>query len=154
MPVGEICIRNVIICNRSTTIHEAAQLMLQYNVGDVLVVDESGNKRIPVGVVTDRDIAMDVVASKLDPVLTLTGDLVKKAVITVREDSGVFETIQQMRMHGVRRMPVVDRDGGLVGILSIDDVVQLLAEEMSELAKLISKEQPRPDQPKRSGGRA
>jgi CBS domain-containing protein len=119
--------------------------MLQHNVGDVLIVDDSRGKRIPVGIITDRDIVVGIVALKLDPARTTTGDLMKKEVVTVREDQGVFETIQHMRMNGIRRMPVVDRNGALVGILSIDDLIQLLAEEMSELAKLISKEQPRVD---------
>lgn len=145
MPVGELCVRDVIICNRTTTVQDAAQLMLKYNVGDVLLVDESGGKRIPVGIITDRDIVVGVVALKLDPARTTAGDLMKREVVTVREDQGVFETIQHMRMNGIRRMPVVDRNGALVGILSIDDLIQLLAEEMSELAKLISKEQPRVD---------
>jgi CBS domain-containing protein len=151
MPVGEICVRDVIVCTRTTTIQEAARLMLQHNVGDVLIVDDSRGKRIPVGIITDRDIVVGIVALKLDPARTTTGDLMKKEVVTVREDQGVFETIQHMRMNGIRRMPVVDRDGALVGILSIDDLIQLLAEEMSELAKLISKEQPRLDRGKGSG---
>jgi CBS domain-containing protein len=145
MPVGEICVRDVIVCTGTTTIQEAARLMLQHNVGDVLIVDDSRGKRIPVGIITDRDIVVGIVALKLDPARTTTGDLMKKEVVTVREDQGVFETIQHMRMNGIRRMPVVDRNGALVGILSIDDLIQLLAEEMSELAKLISKEQPRVD---------
>jgi len=68
------------------------------------------------------------------------GDLVARDLVTVSEDQGVFESIQHMRMNGVRRMPVVDRQGGLVGIISVDDVVQLLSEEMISLAKLISRE--------------
>lgn len=143
MLVGEACVRDVVVCSRTTTIEEVAQLMLRYNVGDVLVVDESSGKRVPVGIVTDRDIVVGVTAEKLDPALTTAGDVIKKPVITVREDHGVFETIRYMRMQAIRRMPVVDREGALVGILSLDDVIQLLAEEMTELSRLVSKEQPR-----------
>jgi CBS domain-containing protein len=142
MTVGEVCVRDVIICSRTTPICEAAQLMFRFNVGDVVVIEESG-KRIPLGIVTDRDIVVGVVALKLNPALTTAGDVMKKAVITVREDHGVFETVQNMRMQGIRRIPVVNGEGALMGILSIDDVIQLLAEEMTELAKLVSKEQPR-----------
>ena len=141
MPVGEISIREVIICSRSTSIQEAAQLMRQYHVGDLVVVDESDGKRTPVGIVTDRDIVTSVIALKLDPAVFSAGDLVNREIITMREDQGVFDTIKQMRMHGIRRMPVVDQGGALVGIVSIDDLIQLLAEEMGNLAKLISKEQ-------------
>jgi len=64
-------------------------------------------------------------------------------LVTVREDQGVFECMQQMRINGIRRMPVLDLKGGLVGIISLDDLIQLLAEEMSELAKVIVREQAR-----------
>ena len=141
MPVGEVCVREVIFCNRSTTINEAAQLMRQYHVGDLLVVDEKDGKRIPVGIITDRDIVLSVVAVKLDPGVISAGDIFSEKIVTVREDQNLFDTIQLMRAHGIRRMPVVDQQGTLAGIVSVDDLVQLLAEEMSELAKLISKEQ-------------
>ena len=62
---------------------------------------------------------------------------------TVRESEGLFEALRYMRDKGVRRMPVVDRDGGLVGILTLDDLLSLLAEEMTELAKLVSHERQR-----------
>ena len=115
--------------------------MRQYHVGDLVVVDESDGKRTPVGIVTDRDIVTSVIALKLDPAVFSAGDLVNWEIITMREDQGVFDTIKQMGMHGIRRMPVVDQGGALVGIVSIDDLIQLLAEEMGNLAKLISKEQ-------------
>jgi CBS domain-containing protein len=141
MPIGEICIREVIVCERNTTIDEVAQLMRQHHVGDVVVVDGSDGKRAPVGIITDRDIVTSVIALKMDPTVFNAGDLITRQIITVAEDLGVFETIQQMRTHGVRRMPVVDREGALAGIISIDDLIELLADEMGELAKLISKEQ-------------
>lgn len=149
MPVGEICIREVIICNRNTTINEAAQLMRQYHVGDLVVVDERDGKRIPVGIITDRDIVLSVVAVKLDPAVISAGDIVSERVVTVREDQGLFDTLQLMRAHGFRRMPVIDRHGALAGIISVDDLVQLFAEEMRELANLMSKEQAQETQRKR-----
>ena len=84
-----------------------------------------------------------VVATKLDPAVFTVGDLLTEELVAANEDQGVFETIQQMRLKGIRRVPVVDREGRLVGILSLDDLIQLLAEEMSELAKLITREQAR-----------
>ena len=77
----------------------------------------------------------------LNTAVYTVGDLVAREVVTVAQEQGVFETIQQMRMSGVRRMPVVDRAGGLVGIISVDDLIQLLSDEMNELAKLIAREQ-------------
>lgn len=141
MTIGEICIREVIICNRSTNVLEAAQLMRRYHVGDLVIVDESGGKRIPVGLITDRDIVTSVIAMQLDPATITAGDLIGREIVVVREDQGVFETIEHMRAHGVRRMPVVDQQGALVGIISVDDLTELLAEELSQLPKLISNEQ-------------
>jgi CBS domain-containing protein len=109
----------------------------------------SGTRRIPVGIVTDRDIVVSVVATTLDAAVFTLGDLVVQDLVTAREDEGVFECIQHMRMNGIRRMPVVDREGGLVGIVSVDDFVQLLSEEMHELARLISREQVREAHTKR-----
>lgn len=143
MPVGDICIREVFIATPDTTVLEAAQLMRENHVGDLLVMDPSKGSRVPVGIVTDRDIVVAVVAPDLDPALLTVGDVMSSELETALEDQGVFETIQQMRSAGVRRIPVVTRQGDLVGIVSIDDLIQLLAEEMTELAKLISREQRR-----------
>lgn len=136
MPVGEICTREVAVAGKDTSIQEAAHLMRQYHVGDLVVVE---NKK-PVALVTDRDIVLSVVATKLDPAVFTIGDLVTRDLAACPEDQGIFECIQMMRTQGVRRMPVVDADGALVGIISVDDLVQLLAEEMGELARLISRE--------------
>jgi CBS domain-containing protein len=141
MPVGEICIREVIICNRSTNVLEAAQLMRRYHVGDLVIVDESEGKRIPVGLITDRDIVISVIAMQLDPTTITAGDLISREIVVAREDQGVLETMERMRANGVRRMPVVDQQGALAGIISVDDLIELLAEELSKLPKLISKEQ-------------
>jgi CBS domain-containing protein len=133
--------REVLVAARGTTIQDAAKLMRQHHVGDLVVVDSPDGNQVPVGIVTDRDIVLSVVATKLDPAVYTLGDLVTQDLITVRQDQGVFETIQHMRAHGIRRMPVVDGRGGLVGIVSVDDFIQLLGDELSELGKLIAREQ-------------
>src|SRR5579871_6107032 len=142
MPIGDVCVRDVVVASKDTTVQEAAVLMRHHHVGDLVVVEEGADgRKIPVGIVTDRDIVVSVVAPTLNAAVYTLGDMALRELVTVKEDQGVFEAIQQMRMTGVRRMPVVDRAGGLVGIISVDDLVQLLSEEMSELAKLISREQ-------------
>ncbi|MBZ5611266.1 MAG: CBS domain-containing protein [Acidobacteriia bacterium] len=144
MPVGDICVRDVVIAGRDTTVREAAKLMAKHHVGNLVVArEEAGGRVVPIGIITDRDIVRNVVAEALDPAVFALGDLGVRELVTVREDQGVFECMQHMRMNGIRRMPVVDRNGGLVGILSLDDLIQLLAEEMGELAKLVSREQAR-----------
>ena len=143
MPIGEICVREVVVAQRDTTVQEAAHMMRQHHVGNLLVMNGKNGDSRPVGIVTDRDITIGVVATRLDPAVFTVGDLLTTELVAANEDQGVFETIQQMRLKGIRRVPVVDHDGKLVGILSLDDLIQLLAEEMSELAKLITREQAR-----------
>ena len=143
MAVGEICNREVVIAEKTLSVVDAAQLMRKHHVGDLVVVDEKGGRKHPVGIVTDRDIVVEVVAAGVTPDALKVGDIMGPEVATVRESEGLFEALRFMRDKGVRRMPVVDRDGGLVGILTLDDLLTLLAEEMTELAKLVSHERQR-----------
>ncbi|MFN7922605.1 MAG: CBS domain-containing protein [Bryobacteraceae bacterium] len=140
MPVADLCIREVVHTGRETTLHDAAQIMRQYHVGNLIVADRDGDDLKPVGIVTDRDIVLSAVAPGLDVKTITVGDLMGQALITVREGTGLFDCLQKMRVNGVRRLPIVNERGGLVGIITLDDVVELLAEEMGELAKLIARE--------------
>lgn len=141
MPVSEICNRDVIVVQRNDTILEAAKLMRQHHVGDVVVVEDRNGMRVPVGIVTDRDLVVEIMAPELDHLVITVGDIMLPELVTVKESSGVFETIQYMRAKGVRRLPVVNEGGGLVGILTLDDLLELLAEELTALAKLVRHEQ-------------
>jgi len=141
MPIGDVCVREVLVATPETTITEAARLMRQHHVGDLVIVADDKGERVPIGIVTDRDIVLSVIATRLDPSIFTIGDLVTDKLVTVREDLGVFECIQKMRTKGVRRVPVLDAQDKLVGIVSVDDLVQLLGQELSELGRLISREQ-------------
>jgi CBS domain-containing protein len=141
MPISEICNREVVIVQRDTTASEAAQLMRQHHVGDVVVVDDRGGVKIPVGIVTDRDLVVEIMAPAIDQMAVTVGDIMASELATVKENAGVFETIEYMRAKGVRRVPVVDKGGGLIGILALDDLLELLAEELLALAKLVRHEQ-------------
>ena len=143
MPIGDVCIRDVVVTRSGTTVLEAARLMAQNHVGNLVVVEDVNGRRVPVGIITDRDIVRNVVAEGLDAGVFTLGDLGVRELVTVAEDQGIYECMQQMRINGIRRLPVVDRKGGLVGIISLDDLIQLLAEEMTELAKVIVREQVR-----------
>lgn len=137
MPVGEICNRDVIILQRDATILDAAKLMREHHVGDVLVVEERDRIRFPVGIVTDRDLVVEIMATELDQTVITVGDIMVQELVTVKESTGIFETIQYMRGKAVRRLPVVDENGALVGILALDDLLELLSEELLAIAKLI-----------------
>ena len=143
MAVGEICNRDVVIAEKALSVVDAAQLMRTHHVGDLVVVEEKAGRRHPVGIVTDRDIVVEVVAAGVDPDALTVGDIMGPEVATVRESEGLFEALRYMRDKGVRRMPVVDHEGILVGILTLDDLLSLLAEELTELAKLVSHERQR-----------
>jgi CBS domain-containing protein len=118
----------------------AAQLMREYHVGSIVVVDEPNGKRMPAGIVTDRDIAVAVVALGLKPEAIQVGDVMNQELVAVREDAGVAETVELMRMKGLRRLPVTDSAGALVGIVAADDVLSLLSEEMAALASMVTRE--------------
>ena len=140
MPLSEICNREMIIVQRNETALEAAKLMRKHHVGDVMVVDDYNGKRIPVGIVTDRDIIVEIIATELDPGVMTVEDIMGKELFTVKETADLFWAIQYMRSKTVRRLPVVNEDGGLVGILTLDDVLALLSEELLDLAKLVGYE--------------
>jgi len=141
MSIGEFCNREVVFATRTTGIREAAQLMRRYHVGDLVVVDEVEGKRLPVGMVTDRDIVIEIIAKSLSIDDLTVGDIMGPQLISVDEKEDVVGTIRRMRAHGIRRIPVVGQDGGLVGIMSVDDMLDLLAEELTELAKVAPREQ-------------
>jgi CBS domain-containing protein len=141
MPISEVCNREVVIAQPGDTVLEAALLMRQHHVGDVVIVEDRGGKRVPVGIVTDRDLVVEIMAPQLDPATITVGDIMAPDLVTVKEYAGLYEAIELMHSRGVRRLPVVDVNGGLAGILALDDLVELLADEMAALAKLVKHEQ-------------
>ena len=141
MAIGEICNREVVVVQRQENILEAARLMRQHHVGAVVVIEERGGVRMPVGIVTDRDLVVEIIAPEIDQSAFTVGDIMSPELATIRENAGVFETLEYMRAKAVRRMPVVSESGALVGILALDDLLELLAEELLALAKLVRHEQ-------------
>jgi CBS domain-containing protein len=140
--IGEICNREVVLAARDTPVVEAAKLMRQYHVGTVVVVDEvNGSRRLPIGIVTDRDLVVEIVATELDAKTITVGDVMASDLVTARESEGLIEAIEIMRYKGVRRLPIVGEAGQLVGIVSIDDLLEILAEQMTDLTRIVSREQ-------------
>lgn len=141
MTIGAICNHEVITVRRDATILHAAMLMRQYHVGDVVVIEDHKDGSVPVGIVTDRDVVIELVATELDCKVITAGDIMVSNVIVIKESAGVFEAIQLMTSKGIRRLPVVDDKGGLVGIVTLDDLLLLLAREFGALTKLVTREQ-------------
>ena len=136
MSIGEICTREVVVTSANTGIDKAAELMRRHHVGDLVVVQESGDGQIPLGIITDRDI---VVEAGLDPKALTVGEIMAQELVTGREDDGILDTLQIMRTKGVRRLPIVGEDGGLLGIVTVDDLIEVFAEELTDLARVISR---------------
>jgi len=143
MPIGEICNREVVIIRKEDSIRDAAKLMRDFHVGDVVVVEEREGQVIPVGVLTDRDIVVELIAKEVPLDSISVEDVMSYDLLSVLENSGIWDAIQCMRGKGVRRIVVVDDKGSLVGVLSLDDLLELLSSELSDLAKLSMKEQNR-----------
>lgn len=140
MTVGSICNREIITIQRDATVLDAAKLMRRYHVGDVVVIEYQGDLVKPVGIVTDRDIVIELIATELNCSVITTGDIMLTKLVVINESVGIFEAIQTMATKGVRRLPIIDDDGGLVGIVTLDDLLLLLAKELGSLTKLISRE--------------
>lgn len=144
MGIGLYCNRDVVTAAPGTSVLEAAQLMRQHHVGTLLVVEKNGEDRArPVGIVTDRDLVLGVMAPNLKPETIVLSDIMQDPLYAISEEHSVRETIRIMRGHGVRRIPVVNRHGVLQGIVSMDDLILLLAEELQDLSQVIRNEKAR-----------
>ena len=140
MSIGDICNREVVFVNRDVTVHAVCRLMRHYHVGTLVVADEVEGKRVPVGILTDRDIVVEVNAMDLDAKVMTAGDIMSPELVTVQESLGIADSIEVMRVRGIRRLPIVDKENCLVGIVAIDDLLVALAGELSGIAHVVSRE--------------
>ncbi|MBI2207592.1 MAG: CBS domain-containing protein [Candidatus Rokubacteria bacterium] len=138
--IGDICTKPVVTVSPTTSVRDAADLMRRKQVGAVVVV----NAGAPRGILTDRDIAIRVVAEERDPVRTRVSEVMHADPTVLSEDQGVFDAARTFGAKAVRRLPVVDKQGQLVGIVAMDDLMMLLGSEMGQVASALSKELGRP----------
>ena len=143
MNVGEICNRVVVCAERGVPVTDAAKLMREHHVGSLVVVDEGPRGRVPVGIVTDRDIVVAVIAKSVDPARLTVGDVMGPELFTVRETDSVSDALARMRSRGIRRVPVVTEAGTLAGLVTVDDLLGIVAEELESLVRAIGAEQTR-----------
>jgi CBS domain-containing protein len=141
MTIGDICKRNVVIAPKRESIVDAAKRMRMMHVGTVVVVEERGGKQVPAGILTDRDIVLSVVASNAEhlPFITVA-DAMSDDLLTAGEETSLAEALKLMQKRGVRRLPVLDRDGALAGVVTLDDVVRFLAQELDQVVRLMDHE--------------
>ncbi len=137
MTVSSVCNYNVATIERDAGVVDAASRMRAQHVGDLIVVEEKAGGRVPVGILTDRDIVVAVVAKGASRDAVTVGDAMSAALLTVNKDNGIEHALREMRGAGVRRAPVVDQAGLLVGVLSIDDVIDHLAVQLGHIADII-----------------
>jgi CBS domain-containing protein len=141
MTVGRFCNREVVVARRDSTIVEVARLMRQHHVGDIVIVDSDGDRAKPLGIITDRDIVVGLIATEVALDAVAVGDVMSFELVTAREQDSLWEALQRMHAKGVRRIPVVSDQGYLEGILTSDDLLELLADELLLLAKVPVREQ-------------
>jgi CBS domain-containing protein len=134
---GEICNRDVVVAERQTTLVAAAERMREQHVGCIVVIAPSGGGRAIAGLLTDRDIVTAVVAKGLDPQVLRVEDVMTSDVVTAHESESLAGLLALMQRKGLRRLPVVDGSGALVGLLSLDDLVAVVARQLHAVAAVI-----------------
>ena len=140
MKTGEVCNRTVVIVSRETTLGEAAKLMREHHVGS-LVVSKNTYGRKPLGIVTDRDMVVEVLAADLDYRTLTVGEIMGDKLVLAKETDDTLDTLKLMRASGVRRIPVVTDKGDLAGIVTVDDLLEIVAEELEDIVHAIGNEQ-------------
>lgn len=139
MSVGHICIRDVDTADAKESAADVARRMHERQVGTVVVVDDAAR---PMGLVTDRDIAMRIVAAGREADRTPVVDIMTAMPTGVLEDTSIESALGHMRVGRMRRLPVINGAGALVGIITLDDILALLAEEFSLIGSLLEREAP------------
>lgn len=139
MPLRNILSKELITCKPVTSVRDVAKLMKEKEVGAVLVIEE---KR-PVGIITDRDLTLRCLAESKDISFMTAENVMSVAVETVSDDDGIYDVIQKMRRAWVRRVPVVNAMGEAVGLLSFDDMFELIADEVGAMKEVIRPREPK-----------
>jgi CBS domain-containing protein len=137
MSIGAVCNREVIVTGPETTAREAAELMRAHHVGDIVVVEEKRGQRRPIGLITDRDLVIEVIAEGIDPASVTVAELMTRDLETIEDGTDFWDVLSQMRACGVRRIPIVNKKGGLEGIFTFDDALELIREGLCDLGKVV-----------------
>ena len=140
MSVVDLCNRSPVTIAADASLVEAAQLMRARHVG-FLVVTPDGGRGLPVGVLTDRDIVIEVVSEGVDPTHVCVADAMSREPLLVGADASAEQVLAQMRAFGVRRAPVTDAAGMLVGVVALDDLLDWLAGAIGNAAAIVRHEQ-------------
>lgn len=140
MNVGKACSRKPVIAKSGIDVIEAARLMRQHHVGTLIITEEHDGAATPVGIITDRDLVVEVLPRDMDLHRITLGEVMTGSPLLANEEDDLFETLEKMWLKGVRRVPVVDIRNNLIGVLSTDDVLEVLARELAGVIKLFERE--------------
>lgn len=140
MRVQDICTHHVAHIVATESLIEAAVMMRERHVGNVVVVETMDGKRRPIGILTDRDIIVAVVAAGLTPESLLVSDVMSKPVYCCGGTQSVFDAIAIMHDQGIRRLPVLDENGSLLGIIAADDIWIALSNQLKILGEITVRE--------------
>jgi len=141
MLLDSFCMLDVACCSPRTTALEAAHIMRRKHTGDLVVVDDDESRPAPLGIITDRDIVIEVLGKGLDPAATTVGSVIRTPVVIAQGSEDSSAVLERMRTHGVRRIPVVGTGGKLIGIVTVDDMLKRLAADASLLTDIVSQGQ-------------
>lgn len=147
MIIGTVCTRDVCTCGPLEPLAKVARAMTERHIGALVVVDSKGGQRRPVGIVTDRDIVRGQLDRARDLYCLNVEDVMTSNPLTLAQTSGIEEAVARLSERGVRRAPVVDEEGNLVGIVSTDDLLPALAAELGALVQLIGTQPKREQRP-------
>jgi len=138
--LSEFATREVVTVDRDTSVFDAARVMRHGDVGTVVVVEERAGRQVPLGILTDRDIVYEVVALDLEASDLTVGDIMSLDLVTMDQDSDLPGALELMGAQGIRRVPLVDGEGGLVGIFSLDDALEQVTSELENMLVLIRRQ--------------
>lgn len=141
MTVSQLCRRSVTIATQDDSVQHVAQLMRRHHVGSVVIVDRQGEVHVPVGMLTDRDLVIELIAKGVDCDAVTAGDVMSPVPAVAHEHDSLTAAIKRMRNKGVRRMPVVNAEDHLVGILTLDDLLGYFASALGDLVGSAANEQ-------------
>ncbi len=139
MKTADICSTRVVTALPTTALAEVAKLMRKNHVGSVVIVDAADPRR-PVGIVTDRDIVVEVVAAGEDARTVTAGEIMNASIVTAAADDDASWSLKVMRDRGIRRLPVVDADGAMIGIVALDDLLAAASSTLYDVVQAIGTE--------------
>jgi CBS domain-containing protein len=143
MNIGELCSREVVVVHAGNSLSEAARQMCERHVGTVIVVEDRGPERLPIGIITDRDIVRTQLKRAADLFCLGVTQAMTSNLLVLRENESMTDAIEKMRARTVRRAPVVNAAGALIGVISVDDLLSAVAEQLSVLVRLVEVQQRR-----------